>query len=146
MGELTAPRTQPSRPITGACYTGPVSLKVGTPRSKTMVKGYISIFVCLATKAIHLEVVTWLTSDAFLAALCRFIARRGRPNTIYSDSGPNFQGGPNHLRELHKLLSSTTHAEKIQNYLSNEDSNWKFKQQHTPHFGRLWEAVVKSLK
>jgi len=77
MGELPSARVQPSRPFlnTGVDYAGPVSLRVGTPRSKTTIKGYIAIFVCFATKAIHIEAVTSLTAEAFLAALRRFIAR-----------------------------------------------------------------------
>jgi len=77
MGELPSARVQPSRPFlnTGVDYAGPICLRVGTPRSKTIIKGYIAIFVCFATKAIHIEVVTSLTTEAFLAALRCFIAR-----------------------------------------------------------------------
>ena len=79
MGELSSTRVQPSRPFlnTGVDYAGPISLKVGTPRSKTIIKGYIAIFVCFATKAVRIEAVTSLTTEAFLSALRRFIARRG---------------------------------------------------------------------
>ena len=78
MGELPSARVQPSRPFltTGVDYAGPISLKLGTPCSKIITKGYIAIFVCFATRAIHIEVVTSLTTEAFLAALRRFIARR----------------------------------------------------------------------
>jgi len=44
--------------------------------------------VCLATKAVHIE----LSTDEFMATLNRFIARRGAPSDIYSDNGPNFVG------------------------------------------------------
>jgi hypothetical protein len=121
-------------------------LKMGNPRSKTVIKGYIAVFVCLAVKAVHLEVVTSLTTDAFIAALRRFIARRGTPSTIYSDNGTNFKGAANHFQELHKLLQSSSHVEKVQDYLSKEKSEWKFVPPHCPHFGGLWEAAVKSMK
>jgi len=47
MGELPSTRIQPSRPFltSGVEYTGPISLRLGPPRSKTMTKGYIAIFV-----------------------------------------------------------------------------------------------------
>ena len=45
----------------------------------------------MTTKAIHLELVSDLTSDAFIAALKRFIARRGIPDQIFSDNGTNFR-------------------------------------------------------
>jgi hypothetical protein len=63
MGELPSARVQPSRPFltTGVDYAGPISLRLGTPCSKTITKGYIDIFVCFVTKAVHIEVVTSLS-------------------------------------------------------------------------------------
>ena len=51
---------------------------------KTMMKVYKAIFVCFATKAVHLELVSDLTAQGCLAALKRFIARRGSPEVICS--------------------------------------------------------------
>ncbi|GFV03937.1 integrase catalytic domain-containing protein [Trichonephila clavipes] len=69
-------------------------------------------------KAIHLEIVSDLTTEAFLAAFKRFVARRGRPIEIHSDNGRNFV----------------------------EQIKWNFNPPYPPHFGGLWEAGVKSLK
>ena len=93
MVELPPSRVQPSRPFltTHVDYAGPISIRLGTTRSKTTTKGYIATFVCFVTRAVHSEVVTSLTTEAFLAALRRFIAHRGKPRTIYSDNGTNFQ-------------------------------------------------------
>jgi len=77
---------------------------MGTTSSKIKTEGYIAIFVCFATKAVHIEVVTSLTTESFLAALRRFIARRGTPKTIYSDNGTNFQGASNQLHEIYKSM------------------------------------------
>ena len=88
-------------------YAGQISLRLGPTRSKTITKGYIAIFVCYVTKAVHIEVVTSLTTEAFLAALRRFIARRGKPRTICSDNVTNFQGAANELHEIYKMLQST---------------------------------------
>jgi len=78
MGELPSTRVQPSRPFlnTGVDFAGLISLNVGTPRSKTITKGYIAIFVRFANKAVHIEAVTSLTTEAFLSALRRYVARR----------------------------------------------------------------------
>jgi hypothetical protein len=99
MGDLPPAWVQPSRPFltTGVDSAGPISLTLGTTRSRTITKGYITIFVCFVTRAVHIEVVTSLKTEAFLALLRRFIARRGKPKTIYSDSGTNFQGASNHF-------------------------------------------------
>jgi len=148
MGELPSTRVQPSRPIlnTGVDYAGPNSLKVGTPRSKTIIKGYNAIFVCFATKAVHIEAVSSLTTEAFLSALRRFIARRGRPRIIHSDNGTNFQDAANGLHAVYKMLQSTTQMTTIQDFLTEEGCEWKFIPPHATHFVGLWEAAVKSIK
>jgi hypothetical protein len=121
-------------------------LKLGTPRSKTITKGYIAIFVCFANKAVHIEVVTSLTTEAFLAALRHFIARRGKPRTIYSDNGTNFQGAAHQLHEIYTMLHNTSEMARVQDFLANEGCDWKFIPPRAPHHGGLWEATVKSIK
>lgn len=64
----------------GVDYTGPVYMKYGYVRKPTVVKSYICI------KAVHLELVSDLTSDAFVAALTRFMSRQGKPKLIMSIS------------------------------------------------------------
>jgi hypothetical protein len=91
-------------------------------------------------------VVTSITTDEVIAALRWFIAIRGTPSTIYSDNGTNFKGAANHFQELHKLLQSSSDIEQVQDYLSKEKCEWKFIPPHSPHFGGLWKAVVKSVK
>jgi len=107
MGELPSTRVQSSRPFltTGVDYAGPISLRLGPPRSKTITKCYIAIFVCFVTKAFHIEVVTSLSTEAFLAALRRFIAHRGKPRTICSDNRTNFQGAANELHAIYKCFN-----------------------------------------
>jgi len=110
MGELPSARVQPSRPFlnTGVDYAGPISFRIGKARSKIIIKGYIATFVYFATKAIHIEVVTSLTTEAFLAPLRRSIACRGRPRSIHSDNGTYFQGAANELHTAYKILQSTS--------------------------------------
>ncbi|XP_033314658.1 uncharacterized protein LOC117213421 [Bombus bifarius] len=67
-------------------------------------------------KAVHIELVGDLTSEAFIAALRRFIARRGFCVTIYSDNGTNFVGANNELRELRNLLQSDDHKHHLIHY------------------------------
>lgn len=57
-------------------FCSPVMVKSGIRRIKA-IKNYISVFVCFSTRAERLELVLRLTSDVFLTALVRFIARRG---------------------------------------------------------------------
>jgi len=96
--------------------------------------------------AVHIEVVTSLTKEAFLAAVRCFIARRGKPRTIYSDNGTSFQGAANELHEIYKMLQSTSQMATVQDFLATEGCDWKFIPPHGPHFGGLWEAAVKSME
>ena len=52
-------------------------------------KRYIALFICLTTKAVHREITSDLSTDAFILALRRFIYRRGIVNIIRSDNGTN---------------------------------------------------------
>jgi len=76
----------------------------------------------------------------------RFIARRGKPRTICSDNGTNFQGAANELHAVYKMLQSTSQMASVQDFLANERCEWKFIPPHGLHFGGLWEAAVKAMK
>ena len=56
------------------------------------------------TKAVHIEVVTSLATEAFLAALRGFIARRWKPSTICSHNARNVQSAANELHAIYKML------------------------------------------
>ena len=101
MGQLPQVRVKPSKPLTnsGADYSGPLYIKQGGIRSKTLVKCYVALFICLATKAIHLELVTDLSTEDYIASVRRFIARRGLCENIYSDNDTKFVGAEQELKE-----------------------------------------------
>ncbi|GFW97257.1 uncharacterized protein TNCV_4784711 [Trichonephila clavipes] len=113
-------------------------------RKGTYQRIYVAIFVCLASKAVHLEIVSDLTTDAFLATLKRFVARRGKCATISSDKAKNFVGANRELKRLHNLLKFP--EEKLSSYLSSEEISWNFMPPRAPNFGGLWEAGVESFK
>ena len=98
----------------------------------------------LLLKAVHIELVSDLTTDAFLAALKRLFARRGKVQDMYSDNATNFVGANRELRDLHKSFSDAT--SNIHQYMLTERVNWHFIPPRTPHFGGLWEGAVKSVK
>lgn len=147
MGDLPAARCNPSRPFynTGVDYTGFVDIKTNKGRGVKTTKGYIAVFVCMVTKAVHLEVVSDLTSSAFLAALRRMSARRGAPRYIYSDNGTNFVGANNILQDQYLNLQSVLDAEFF-TYISEMKIEWSFNAPAWPSAGGLWESAVKSLK
>ena len=109
-------------------------------------KGYICIFVCLATKAVHLEVTSDLTTSAFIACLRRFISRRNCPKTIHTDNGSNFIGARNELQELYQFLANESHNDIIHQHLLKDKVTWTHIPERAPHFGGLWESAVRSMK
>ncbi|XP_020913427.1 uncharacterized protein LOC110251106 [Exaiptasia diaphana] len=146
MGSLPSDRiTSGARAFvnTGVDFAGPVSLKTGRGRGSRTEKAWIALFVCLAVKAVHLELVTSLSTEAFIATLKRFIARRGKPKAMYSDNGTNFVGA---RKELRRLIASEEHNDKVTTYLQQDNVEWHFIPQRGSHFGGLWEAGIKSMK
>ena len=102
--------------------------------------------MCMAIKAVHLELVTDLTTEAFIATLQRFTSRHGRPSDIYSDHGTNFIGADRELKELHRHLSNLNTQQDIVDACSAQGIQWHFILERAPHFGDLWEAAIKSFK
>lgn len=92
LGQLPLERITPGSIFqnVGVDYAGPVKIKYGMVRKPTIVKAYICVFVSLSVKAVHLEAVSDLTSEAFIVTLWCFVARRGYPTLIWSDNGTNF--------------------------------------------------------
>ncbi|XP_037813119.1 uncharacterized protein LOC119604511 [Lucilia sericata] len=147
MGSLPRDRVEPSYPftITGVDYCGPFSI-THRIRGKQPTKVYIAVFICFTTKAIHMEVVMDLTTIAFIAALKRFIARRGKCNTIYSDNATNFVGANKELKLLLQHFLSSDHIAAVSENCNQQGIKWKFIPPRSPHFGGLWESAVKQAK
>ncbi|CAB0044274.1 unnamed protein product [Trichogramma brassicae] len=107
MADLPAARVNQCRSFeeAGLDYAGPFPIKASRHRGNYSYKGYFAIFVCMATKAVHLEAVSSYDTKSFLAAFRRFISRRGPCRHLYSDRGTNFVGADAELRRLHSQES-----------------------------------------
>ncbi|XP_011884070.1 PREDICTED: uncharacterized protein LOC105571210 [Vollenhovia emeryi] len=148
MGNLPSARIRDAIPFTntGIDYCGPFYIKEKKHRNRTRIKVYVCIFVCMAIKATHLEVVSDLSSDGFLAALRRFAARRGLPAHIHTDNGTNFVGANSQLKEVYALFNSEKHKNRVERFASEHRIKWHFIPPIAPHFGGLWESTVKLFK
>ena len=148
MGQLPMERVTPGLVFerVGIDFAGPIYVKYGYVRKPTIVKSYVCVFVSLNVKAVHLELVSDLTSEAFIACLRRFVARRGKPTDIWSDHGTNFVSANRELKEFIKFLNERKNVKKISEFCTSQKINWKFIPERAPHFGGLWEAAVKSFK
>ena len=147
MASLPRERVTLSRPFfaTGVDFAGPFDIKTYTGRACKVTKGYICLFVCCATKAVHLEPASDLTTACFLGAFTRFISRRGCPRTVLSDNGTNFVGAAKVCsRDLQSVVQSLSLAAEKGNL--SQSLEWRFIPPGAPHMGGLWEAGVKSVK
>ena len=124
--EVTAPlpgsRVNLVRPFyaCGIDYAGPLFARV---TSQDISKVWIALFVCAQTRAVHLEVVTSLTTEDFILAFRRFAARRGQPYEIISDNAGMF-------KQAAKMLLI----------------RWSFIPPTSPWFGGFYERLVKAVK
>lgn len=141
MGNLPRDRSIAIGPfnIVGVDYAGPFLIRRN--RSRVTEKCYIGVFVCFSTKALHLELISSLSAKSFIQALRRFVARRGKPQKIYSDNGTTFVGAQ---RELGEFLKKN--RDQLTDSCVSEGIEWSFIPPYSPHFGGLWEAGVKSVK
>ena len=125
----------------GIDYAGPVYIKYGIVRKPTIVKAYVCIFVSLSVEAVHLDLVSDLSADAFIASLRRFVARRGKPTLLWSDHGSNFVGASCELKGVAEFLEQQKSQGVISGYCSSQNTQWKLIPEHAPHFGGVWEGT-----
>jgi len=119
MGDLPEERITPSRPFThtGLDFAGPLTIRHGPEDVR---KAYVALFICFATKAIHLELISDRSKEACLSAMRRFTSRRGLPKVIYSDNGTNFIGARNELMEIQRLLARQVGQDDLEDYCANK--------------------------
>ena len=93
MGNLPKERVTIACPFSfrGIDFAGHFFVECTRHRSTKFIKYYAAFFMCLTIRAVLIEAVSDLkTTIAFIAFLQRFTARRGIPNTIWTDNGTNF--------------------------------------------------------
>ncbi|XP_055585057.1 uncharacterized protein LOC129737915 [Uranotaenia lowii] len=150
VGQLPRVRITPARAFlnTGVDFCGPVLIKLPVRRGKPFppLKAYICVFVCMATKAMHLELVGDLSTDGFIAALKRFVGRRGLPISLYCDNATNFTGANRELRSLLSQFMDQQHTRKVASFCAEISIQFHFIPARAPSFGGLWEAAVRAVK
>lgn len=122
-------------------YFGPFYIKEG----RKEMKRYGVLFICMASRASHLEIATSLTTDSFLNAYRRFVCHRGPIWQLRSDQGTNFVGAKN---ELEAALHEMDHN-KIQRELLKDNRDWfawTMNVPHASHMGGVWERQIKTVR
>ena len=123
---------------TGCDYFGPLIVR----QKRSDVKRYGCLFTCLTTCAVHLKVASDLSSDSFINALRRFLARRGPILQMFSDNGSNLVGAERVLREALKEWNQ----QKIEGFLLQKEIQWVFNPPTASLMGGAWERMIRSVQ
>lgn len=137
-GNLPRDRTEGSSPfqVVGVDYAGPIKYRTSKNREG---KAYILLYACSLTRAVYLELTKTLETEEFIATLKRLIARKGRPEKIYSDNGKTFVGAA-------KWLRTVTKDERLNDFLAKMNVKWQFNLSRAPWWGGQFERLVGLVK
>ena len=107
MAELPVERLgyrQPPFTNCGVDYFGPIYVSI----RRSSEKRWCFLFACMATRAVHIEIVSSMDTSSCVMGIERFIARHGTPSVIWFDNGTNFVGAEKEL--LNCIQSWNEHA------------------------------------
>ncbi|XP_028419027.1 uncharacterized protein LOC114544609 [Dendronephthya gigantea] len=137
-GKLPSTRTEGSTPfqVLGVDFAGPIKYRVKTNKEK---KAYLALFACSLTRAVHMELVRSLETGEFIRCFKKFVARRGRPELVYSDNGTTFKAAA-------KWLETVRRDEKFNSYLAKLEIKWRFNLSRAPWWGGQFERLIGLFK
>lgn len=140
MADLPSERTTPSPPFfnTGLDCFGPFIVR----DCRREVKRYGLLFTCLTCRAVHIEVLTDMTTDCFILSLRRFIAIRGQVKLIRCDHGTNFTGADRELRAAAREID----MRKVEHCLMSKQIQFKFNCPTASHAGGVWERQIRTVR
>ena len=101
-------------------------------------KVYVAIFVCLVSRAVHLEMLPSLDAASYWNALRCFIAIRGSPALIRSDNGGNLVSTKSQL--------DAVNVSELQGDLEDSSIEWIFNPPYASHFGAAYERKIGSIR
>ena len=76
-----------------------------------------------------------METDEFISTLKRLIARKDRPEKMYSDNGKTFVAAAKWLRNVMK-------GERLHNFLTKVDVKWQFNLSRAPWWRGQFERMV----
>ena len=139
MGDLPYTRTAIAPPFTyvGSDCFGPFYVK----DYRKELKKYGVIFTCMASRAIHIELVDDMSTDAFINALRSFIAIRGPIRQIHTDKGANFIGAAKELAQ-----KKQDNEAKFSCFANSNNIEWITNTPYSSHMGGVWERHIRTIR
>ncbi|XP_032402158.1 uncharacterized protein LOC116709857 [Xiphophorus hellerii] len=140
MSDLPKVRLEPLPPFTfcGMDCFGPFLTK----QARKVHKRYGLLFTCLCCRAVHIEMLDDMTTDAFINALRCFIAIRGAVSEIKCDQGSNFVGAKNELQEALQQVDTN----RIITFLAEKQCDFNMHTPHSSHTGGVWERQIRTVR
>lgn len=140
MADLPIERLEATPPFTHCaqdCF-GPFIVKEG----RRELKRYGLIITCMASRAIHLELLDDMTTDAYINGLRCFIAIRGPVQTMRCDQGSNFVGAAKELQEALKEIKE----EQLRKIFEKNQCQFIMNSPHSSHMGGCWERHIRTIR
>ena len=122
----------------GLDHFGSFTVKIGQRNEKSL----CFLLTSLTVRVVNIEKVPKLDTYSCLNAMMRFIDRRSKAVKMISDKGTNFIGAEGELADY----IAACHKKRIEEHLSQQGIRGKSKSNAAPHFGGLWERMVRSCK
>ena len=137
-GNLPRDRTEGNTAfqVVGVDYAGPIKYLAKGKRER---KAYVILYACSLTRAVYLELLPSQETTEFLRSFKRLIARRGRPQKIYSDNGKTFVAAAKWLKQIMK-------DERLHDWLAKFEIKWQFNTSRAPWWGGQFERIVGLMK
>ena len=122
---------EPPFPHTAVDFASPLFLKVNKICEESKV--WICLYTCCVVRAVHLDIVPNLSTEAFLRSVKRFAARRGLP---LSDNGKTFKSA----------ATAIVTSQEVQQQFLNLGVEWQFNVERAPWWGSVFERMIKMTK
>ncbi|KMQ82583.1 integrase core domain protein [Lasius niger] len=128
----------PAFTAVGLDFAGPLFVK----SANVQTKAYILLFTCATTRAVHLELCSSMSTNAFLMAFRRFLARRGNSEIIISDNAKSFKAADLEIHQFLDILKTN----EFKDFVTTKGIDWKFIVEYAPWWGGFYERMVKAVK
>jgi hypothetical protein len=141
MADLSKVRLTPFQPAftnSDIDFFGPLMIKHG----RGSVKRYGCIFVCMASRAIHLELAQFLETDDCIMVLRRFLNIRGNVKLLRSHNGTDCVSAERELREALQRWNQN----QIEERLRQRGVELIFHPPYASHMSGVWERLTRGVK
>ena len=140
MANLSEDRTEAAAPFTycGMDCFGPFIVKDG----RREVKRYGLLLTCFSSRAVHIEMLDDMSTDALINGLRCFVSLRGPARSIRCDRGTNFVGASHKLKQRFNELSD----DRVKQFLMKHRCDFLMNVPHACHMGGVWERQIRTVR